>query len=126
MEPAKQPEGQDWLAFLADHKGRGLPEVHLAELASGDVLIVETKNSRYAFRWEQGGQAELATNRGVKRPNGKVRVQGCTFGQSSTIKPGVLFCGGNLEYVSNGGKMIHRTTAIRSLEVLRRSILASS
>ena len=125
MEPAKQPDGQDWLAFLAGHTGRGLPEIQLAGLGAGDVLIVETKNSRYAFRWRQGGSAELATNRATERPSGRVRVHGCAFGQSSSIKPGVLFCGGNMEYVSAGGKITHRTTIIRSLELLRRSVLVS-
>ena len=125
MEHAQPPDGTDWLAFLAGHTGRDLPEIQLAELGAGDVLIVDTKNSRYAFRWGRGGGAELATNRAAARPCGRVRVHGCAFGQSSSIKPGVLFCGGNMEYVSNGGKITHRTTVIRSLELLRRSVLVS-
>ena len=118
QDPA--PDGHDWLAFLAGHATQALPEIVLSTLVEGDVLIVATKNSRYAFRWQRGGDAELATNRSTDRPQGWVRVHGCAFGQSSSIKPGVLFCGGNLEYVSEGGKMTHRTSVIRSLELLRR------
>ena len=114
------PDGHDWLAFLAGQVTDVLPEIDFSTLVEGDVLIVATKNSRYAFRWQPDGTAELATNRSNDRPQGWVRVHGCAFGQSSSIKPGVLFCGGNLEYVSDGGKMTHRTSVIRSLELLRR------
>jgi hypothetical protein len=125
MDHAKPADGQDWLAFLAAHAGRELPEIELKNLATGDVLIVETKNTRYAFRWHAHGDAELATNRGDERPRGRVRIHGCAFGQSSSIKPGALFCGGNMEYVSQGGKITHRTTVIRSLELLRRRVMVA-
>jgi len=119
------PGDHDWLSLLAKHAGQGLPEIDLTKIGEGDVLIVTTKNSRYAFRWGQNGEAELLTNRGTERPTGRVRIHGCGFGQSSTIKPGALFCGGNLEYVSENGAMTHRTTVIRSLELLRRSLVIS-
>lgn len=109
----------DWERFVRAHSARGVPEVALAELRPGDRLLVETLHTRYGFEWREGGQVVLATNR-ADRPAGAVRIQGCAFGQSSTIKPGALFCGGNLEYVSDEGRMRHRTTAIRSLVVLRR------
>lgn len=123
IEPMKAPDstrGWDWEGFLRHHSALGLPEVDLASLGKGDRLIVETLHTRYGFEWQADGTVTLTTNR-ADRPNGAVRIQGCTFGQSSTIKPGALFCGGNLEYLSQGGKMRHTTTAIRSLVLLRRS-----
>lgn len=118
---AKDPApGWDWEGFLRHHSALGLPEVDLASLGKGDRLIVETLHTRYGFEWNPDGSITLATNR-ADRPSGVVRIQGCTFGQSSTIKPGALFCGGNLEYLSQGGKMRHTTTAIRSLVLLRQA-----
>jgi hypothetical protein len=111
--------GPDWESFLRSHRALGLPEVELASLHPGDRLVVETLHTRYGFSWNEAGQVILASNR-ADRPSGPVRIQGCAFGQSSSIKPGSLFCGGNLEYLSEGGKMRHRTTAIRSLLLLRR------
>lgn len=128
MDEGTPPEAKsppDWLEFLAGQKGKGLPEINLRRLAEGDVLMVQTINSRYAFLWHKNGTAEVASNRGKKRPRGRVRVNGCTFGKSSSIKPGVLFCGGNLEYVSQDGLMIHRTTTIRAMELLRRTAVAA-
>ena len=112
--------GSDWENFLREHSALGLPEINLTTLKPGDRLMVETLHTRYGFEWHEGGAVELTTNR-TDRPRGAVRIQGCTFGQSSSIKPGQLFCGGNLEYISDNGRMIHRTTAIRSLVLLRRS-----
>lgn len=111
----------DWERFVRAHRALGLPEVALTDLRPGDRLLVETLHTRYGFEWQDDGQVVLATNR-PDRPAGAVRIQGCAFGQSSTIKPGALFCGGNLEYVSDQGRMRHRTTAIRSLVLLRRGV----
>lgn len=110
----------DWERFLRDHSALGLPEVDLDSLRAGDRLVVETLHTRYGFEWQADGTVRLATNRS-DRPAGVVRIQGCTFGQSSTIRPGALFCGGNLEFLSADGQMRHTTTAIRSLVLLRRS-----
>lgn len=117
-DPAGNFSG-DWERFIREHSALGLPEVDLSTLQAGDRLLVETWHTRYGFEWREGGEVVLATNR-TDRPAGKVRIQGCAFGQSSTIKPGALFCGGNLEYLSDEGRMRHRTTAIRSLVLLRR------
>jgi len=118
-------DGGDWMALLTGHVAGNLPEIDLQSIAEGDILIVSTQNTRYAFRWGKQGRAELATSRGELRPSGEVRVDGCGFGQSSSLKLGVLFCGGNMEYASRGGKMVHRTTLIRTIELLRRSTLIS-
>ena len=129
MDDGKSSGGKsppDWLEFLAGQTAKGMPEIDLRRLAEGDVLMVQTINSRYAFLWHKDGTAELASNRRKKRPSGLVRVNGCTFGKSSSIKPGVLFCGGNLEYVSQDGILTHRTTTIRSMELLRRTTVSAS
>lgn len=112
--------GSDWEGFLREHSALGLPEIDLATVRPGDRLVVETLHTRYGFEWRTTGEVVLTTNR-VDRPSGVVRIQGCTFGQSSSIKPGALFCGGSLEYTSDNGQMRHNTTAIRSLVLLRRS-----
>jgi len=112
--------GSDWESFLRAHSALGLPEVDLSGLRPGERLVVETLHTRYGFEWSENGEILLTTNRN-DRPHGAVRIQGCTFGQSISIKPGILFCGGNLEYLSDGGKVRHTTTAIRSLLLLRRS-----
>jgi hypothetical protein len=110
----------DWEQFIRAHSALGLPEIELRTLRPGDRLLVETLHTRYGFEWQPDGEVELVTNR-TDRPSGRVRIQGCAFGQSSSIKPAALFCGGNLEYLSTGGTMRHRTTAIRSIVLLRRS-----
>ncbi len=120
MKPEDTSPGWDWEAFLRQHRALGLPEVDLADLRPGDRLVVETLHTRYGFEWKDDGTVVLVTNRG-DRPSGVVRIHGCTFGRSTTIKPDSLFCGGNLEYLSDHGKMRHTTTAIRSLVLLRRS-----
>lgn len=121
LKARQAANGSDWENFLREHSALGLPEITLVTLKPGDRLMVETLHTRYGLEWGEGGAVELITNRN-DRPRGPVRVQGCTFGQSSSIKPGQLFCGGNLEYVSDNGRMVHRTTAIRSLVLLRRAV----
>jgi hypothetical protein len=119
--PANSPAPEFfWQEFLQSHSALGLPEIDLATLQPGDRLIVETLHTRYGFEWGGAGEVKLISNR-ADRPSGPVRIEGCAFGQSSSIKPGQLFCGGNLEYLSDAGRMRNRTTAIRSLVLLRRS-----
>lgn len=109
-----------WQEFLKSHSALGMPEIDLSTMQPGDRLIVETLHTRYGFTWNNDGAVALVCNR-TDRPSGPVRIEGCGFGQSSSIKPGQIFCGGNLEYLSDAGRMRNRTTAIRSLVLLRRS-----
>jgi hypothetical protein len=113
------PDGGDWEQYLKEHQADVLAEVQLDTLKPGDRLVVDTRNTRYELVWGEGGKALLITNR-ADRAGGPVRVQGCAFGRSSTIKPGVLFSGGNLEYVSDDGRTRNRTTTIRALALVRR------
>ena len=88
----------------------------LQELAPGDELKVVTTHTEYAFKIVEGRIADLACSR-FDRPHARVKIMGCTFGQSSSIKPDHLFCGGNLEltYELDGLPMVHKTTAIKAI-----------
>lgn len=109
----------DWLRFLHDHTTSVGDELDLTQLHRGDLLVVVTEKSRYALRMTDGKHCEMETDR-PDRPRGPARINGCTFGMSSSIKPDHLFCGGNLELSLDEGRMVHTTTAIRELH-LRRS-----
>ena len=117
MTPA---EPHDWLEHLRAQAERGASELSLSGFQAGDVVVVQTLHTRYVLCWQADGSAELTTDR-PDRPAGRVRVNGCTFGASSTIKPDALFTGGNLEFVSHDAALQHRTTSIQSLHWLRRS-----
>jgi len=104
----------DWLAAVAGILRDAGDEFGLAQLRAGDVLRIETGHTVYVLRMVEGREAELATGR-ADRPSGRVRIQGCTFGDSSSIKPDSLFCGGNLEFTFDEGRMVHRTTSIRAI-----------
>ena len=106
----------DWLQFVKSQKGRLGHELELSQLAPGDVLKVVTLNSEYVLTMTEAREAELVCEQ-PGRPAGPVRIVGCAFGQSSSIKPDHIFCGGNLElsYRLDGKAMTHRTTAIREI-----------
>jgi hypothetical protein len=110
----------DWLAIIGDGKDRGAAEVDLTQLRPQDLLIVTTTHTHYAFTVVSGREANLETNR-KDRPSGRVLLAGCTFGDSSSIKPDNLFCGGNLEftYERDGTRVTHLTTQITALRHLR-------
>ena len=112
---------QDWIRFVKSKKGKLGDELDLSLLVPGDLLKVVTKNSEYVLKIVKGREAELDC-RQPGRPNGRVRIMGCTFGRSSSIKPDHLFCGGNLElrYQTQGAAMTHTTTAIREILLRRR------
>jgi len=111
----------DWLKVIAEATDREAPAIEISQLLPQDRLIVTTTHTHYGLTIISGREADLETNR-TDRPAGRVRLMGCTFGDSSTIKPDQLFCGGNLEftYVRDGTMMTHLTTAITALRHLRR------
>ncbi len=112
---------EDWLHFVKSKTGKLGEELELSELRAGDVLKIVTRNSEYVLMIEGGREAILSCSE-PGRPNGPVRIMGCGFGRSSSIKPDHLFCGGNLElsYKLEGAAMTHRTTAIREIFLRRR------
>mgnify|MGYP006350005261 CR=1 FL=1 len=108
----------DWLRFLLDHSASVGDELDLTQLQRGDLLVVVTEKSRYALRMTEGKHCEMETDRS-DRPRGPARINGCTFGMSSSIKPDHLFCGGNLELSLEDGRIVHTTTTIRELHLRR-------
>lgn len=109
----------DWMQLLKHHVDEPPPEIDLQQLLPGDRLRVITLNTTYDLLIIEGRKAQLETGRD-DRPSGLVQINGCTFGMSSTIKPGALFSGGNLEFTFEDGRMRHTTTAIRELHWLRQ------
>ena len=109
---------QDWIRFVKSKKGKVGDELDLSLLEPGDLLKIVTKNSEYVLKMVKGRDADLVC-REPGRPNGRVRIMGCTFGRSSSIKPDHLFCGGNLEltYRHDDEAMTHRTTAIKEIHL---------
>jgi len=106
----------DWEDFLRSHQNSGIPEIELSKLRPGDRLLVVTSNTAYEFRMKSAYEATLSTNR-EDRPSGPVKLNGCTFGASSTIKPGFVFCGGNLEFYLENIGALYSTTEIRALRL---------
>ncbi len=118
--PMPPPVGSEWDKFLSEHGASDTPAVDLSRLKVGDRLAVDTKNTRYELVWLADGSVYLSTNR-ADRPSGQVQVLGCAMGRVGPVKPGVLFCGGNLEYLSAESDLRFRTTTIRALAMLNRS-----
>jgi|ERR1041385_1952798 hypothetical protein len=113
---------QDWIRFVKSKKGKLGSELDLSLLEPGDLLKIVTKNSEYILKIVKGQDADLSCAQ-AGRPNGRVRIMGCTFGRSSSIKPDHLFCGGNLELTYRGkdeARMTHRTTAIKEIQLRHR------
>ena len=111
----------DWLRYVKSTKGKLGDELDLSELKPGDLLKVITRNSEYLLTIGKNRDAILTCEQ-PGRPTGRVRIMGCTFGRSSSIKPDHLFCGGNLElsYQLKGAAMTHRTTAIKEIHLRRQ------
>ena len=110
----------DFVAFLqAAEKWVG-DELDLRGLQAGDRLLVRTRNTAYLLTMTGGHTAQLTADRG-DRPSGPVRILGCVFGQSKVIKPDHLFCGGGLEVLFEGHAEPVVTSAIKAIQVVRRS-----
>lgn len=108
----------DWESFIRDHQDKNLPEIDLSVLKPGDRLVVHTQNTVYSFLMTGPGSAMLSTDR-EDRPSGEVRINGCTFGASSSIKPDRLFCGGNVEFVRLDPPKTYTTSGIRALSLIQ-------
>lgn len=112
----------DWLHYIKSKEGELGDELELSQLKPGDVLKIVTLHSQYLLTIVKSREAILDCSK-PGRPGGRVRIMGCTFGRSSSIKPDHLFCGGNLElsYKLEGAAMTHRTTAIKEIHWQRRN-----
>lgn len=110
----------DLIAFLK--RQPPLPEIAIEDLRTGDALFVQSQNTGYCFKMTREARAELTTGR-KDRPSGPVEIIGTTYGGSS-IKPGILFCGGHLEFQwtrHDGESMTHTTTPIAEIRHLRKT-----
>jgi hypothetical protein len=106
----------DWLEFAKKYAGSETEEFDLSQLRPGDRLRVVTLNTHYDLTMVRGRDAVLETGR-PDRPRGPVRIMGCTFGLSTTIKPDFLFRGGNLELrlLERDPAMVHTTSEITAI-----------
>jgi hypothetical protein len=118
--PPPDPPRADWLEYVHSEVSREGERFDLNQLQAGDVLQVFTGHTVYAFRLIAARDALLVTNR-TDRPNGRVRIMGCTMGLSSTIRPDHLWCGGNLEFLHDNGHQTCTTTTICGIQLIRRS-----
>jgi hypothetical protein len=117
------PDSVDWITAIKGHQKREGDALILADLRAGDLLEIETRHTRYRLDWHGSDKmdAKLETDR-PDRPHGAVRIMGCALGAGSTIAPDRLFNGGCLEFTSQNGAMVHRTTPITGIRLLRRPI----
>jgi len=115
------PPATDWLESVRRCRAAEGDVLALDELRAGDQVQVMTRHTLYEFVFIDGaaGTAVLRTNR-PDRPVGPVKIMGCAYGAGSTIAPGRLFNGGSLEYTSQAGCKVHRTTAIAWIRLLRQ------
>ena len=115
----------DWEEFIRRHQASGVVELDLTTLRPGDTVVVVTNHTAYTFKLLAQTEAMMTTHR-PDRPSGRVRINGCTFGASSSIKPDHLFCGGNLEFTHNDGHEISTTTEIRALQLVQADAKTTS
>jgi len=108
---------KDWLARIKANAENGDDEFDLSQLEPGDLLRIVTEHTRYDFVFVAGRDADLRTGR-EDRPHGRVRIMGCTFGSSTAIKPGHLFCGGRLEFTFDDGAATYLTSAIKEIRCI--------
>ncbi len=106
----------DFIAYLKSSVEKLGDHFDLQQLAARDELKVVTSHTEYVFKIVDGRTADLTSSR-FDRPRARVKIMGCTFGESSSIKPDQLFCGGNLEFIYelDGVSMTYKTTAIKAI-----------
>lgn len=106
----------DFIAYLKSSVEKLGDHFDLQQLAARDELKVVTNHTEYVFKIVDSRTADLTSSR-FDRPRARVKIMGCTFGESSSIKPDHLFCGGNLEFIYelDGVSMTHKTTAIKAI-----------
>ncbi len=95
-------------------------ELALTAIVPGDRVVIRTRNTAYLFKWTGVDEAEVIAN-DAKAPSGPVRIMGCSFGMSSSIRPDALVCGGNLEFTHAGGDKTWTTSPIEEIHLLHQS-----
>jgi hypothetical protein len=107
----------DWVEYVKTESKKIGDRFDLTQVQAGDVLRITTAHTAYLLRMKNSRDGDLTTDR-PDRPQGRVRIVGCTLGLSSSIMANHLFCGGSLEFtfVDGQDRMTHTTTAIRKIE----------
>jgi hypothetical protein len=119
-DPKANEPIQDWKALVEALPKSLCEELALTAIAPGDRVIIKTRNTLYLFTWKHTDLAELRADN-PKTPAGPVRIMGCSFGLSSSIRPDALFCGGNLEFTHSQGEKTWTTSPIEEIHVLHHS-----
>jgi hypothetical protein len=105
---------RDWQQVLRSNVESNQDEFDLRTISIGDEVRVKTLNSLYKMVICEKKSAILSCDQ-TGRPEGLVRIQGCAFGQSSSIKPDFLFCGGSMELFFLNENIIYRTSTIMNI-----------
>jgi hypothetical protein len=107
----------DWEEFIRRHEASGVVELDLTVLKPGDKLLVVTRRTVYTFTFLPGGREAMMTSNRPDRPSGRVRINGGSFGGSSSIKVDHVFCGGNVEFIHLDSGVVYTSTQVRALQV---------
>jgi hypothetical protein len=118
--PSSDEVLMDWKSFVESLPRTCEEELSLSSIVPGDRVLVKTRNTLYLFTWKGGDEAEVRAN-DAKAPAGDVKIMGCSFGLSSSIRPDALFCGGNLEFTHSKGEKTWTTSPIEEIHLLHQS-----
>jgi hypothetical protein len=118
--PSSDQFGLDWKSFVESLSDSFEEELSLASIVPGDRVLIKTRNTLYLFLWKGRDEADVRSN-DAKAPSGAVRIMGCSFGLSSSIRPDALFCGGNLEFTHSQGEKTWTTSPIVEIHLLHQS-----
>jgi hypothetical protein len=121
INPTPGGIGWDWKSFIQSLPTAFQKELDLTALVPGDHVLIKTRNALYLFSWQGAEMAELCTN-SQRAPSGPIRIMGCSFGLSSSIRPDALFCGGNLEFTYQAGEKTWTTSEIDEIHHLHRDV----
>ena len=119
-DPNVGDRSPDWKSFLESLPESFEKELALTAIVPGDRVLIKTRNTAYLFTWKSIDEADLRAN-DPKAPSGPVRIMGCSFGMSSSIRPDALFCGGNLEFTYLKGEKTWTTSPIDEIHLLHQS-----
>lgn len=118
---AIQTDGfSDWKSFLKSLPASFEQELQLSAIVPGDRVLIKTRNTAYLLAWTGVDTADLRAD-DAKAPSGPVRIMGCSFGMSSSIRPDAFFCGGNLEFTHSRAEKTWTTSPIQEIHLLHRS-----
>lgn len=111
----------DWLEEIARYSA--MESIDLKSLREDDQILVTTCNSQYHLTVLESVErlVKMKSSR-ENAPEGSMTLMGCALGQSSSLSPDSLFCGGNLElnFRSQSGElMTHTTSQIKEIKILQ-------